>query len=169
VPHPATPCAAVKAIAVSAVRSSSGRLAFTYTIEGDMSRIRVPPPAPRRRGDGLWRHTCFEAFVAAGAGPEYFELNFSPSGEWACYAFTGYREGMAAVQDAVVRIDQTSVPAHWALRADTQIASLRASEPLRLALSAVIEETDGRVSYWALRHPEGKPDFHHASGFALRL
>jgi len=39
----------------------------------------------------------------------------------------------------------------------------------RVALTAVIEETNGTKSYWALKHPPGKPDFHHADGFALEL
>jgi hypothetical protein len=33
----------------------------------------------------------------------------------------------------------------------------------------VIEETNGRKSYWALAHPPGKPDFHHSDCFALGL
>jgi hypothetical protein len=41
--------------------------------------------------------------------------------------------------------------------------------PLRLALATVVEETSGALSYWALRHPPGAPDFHHADAFALRL
>ena len=36
----------------------------------------------------------------------------------------------------------------------------------RLGLAAVIEETSGRKSYWALAHPPGKPDFHHPDCFA---
>ncbi len=39
----------------------------------------------------------------------------------------------------------------------------------QLALTAVIEETSGVKSYWALKHPPGKPDFHHADGFVLEL
>ena len=46
------------------------------------------------RTDGLWRHTCFEAFIAAAVRPEYWEYNLSPSGAWAAYHFTGYRAGM---------------------------------------------------------------------------
>ena len=41
--------------------------------------------------------------------------------------------------------------------------------PLRLGLSAVVEDVDGILSYWALRHPSGKPDFHHTDAFALQL
>jgi len=51
---------------------------------------------------------------------------------------------------------------------------LEATVPLRadarrVALSAVIEAPDGALSYWALRHAPGKPDFHHAEAFALSL
>jgi hypothetical protein len=41
--------------------------------------------------------------------------------------------------------------------------------PLRLGLSAVIEDHYGRLGYWALRHPPGKPDFHNAACFALEI
>jgi hypothetical protein len=33
----------------------------------------------------------------------------------------------------------------------------------------VIEAADGGKSYWALAHPPGRPDFHHAAGFAAHL
>ena len=37
------------------------------------------------------------------------------------------------------------------------------------SLSAVIETTDGAMSYWALAHPSAKPDFHHPDSFVLDL
>lgn len=40
---------------------------------------------------------------------------------------------------------------------------------LRLGLSSVIEDDQGMLSYWALKHPPGKPDFHHPSSFAIEL
>jgi hypothetical protein len=43
----------------------------------------------------LWRRSCFEAFIGHGGGPDYWEYNFSPSGAWAAYHFSAYREGMA--------------------------------------------------------------------------
>ena len=43
------------------------------------------------------------------------------------------------------------------------------SGKLKLGLSAVIEGADGGLSYWALRHPPGKPDFHHPEAFVLEL
>ena len=38
-----------------------------------------------------------------------------------------------------------------------------------LALSTVVKRKDGRISYWALRHPSDKPDFHHPDSFVLDL
>jgi hypothetical protein len=40
---------------------------------------------------------------------------------------------------------------------------------LQLALSAVVEDEQGLLSYWALKHPPGRPDFHHPDAFALEL
>jgi hypothetical protein len=41
--------------------------------------------------------------------------------------------------------------------------------PLRLGLAAVIEDKTGIFSYWALRHPSAKPDFHHPDSLVLEL
>jgi hypothetical protein len=37
------------------------------------------------------------------------------------------------------------------------------------ALTAVLLDRAGQPSHWSLRHPPGRPDFHHASNFALTL
>ena len=49
------------------------------------------------------------------------------------------------------------------------LSSSHRHDALRLALSAVLEADDGTLSYWALHHPPGSPDFHHANCFVLRL
>lgn len=40
---------------------------------------------------------------------------------------------------------------------------------LRLGLCAVVEDETGGLSYWALRHADGRPDFHRPEAFALEL
>jgi hypothetical protein len=47
--------------------------------------------------------------------------------------------------------------------------SVTQNEELLIGLAAVIEEKSGTLSYWALRHAPGKPDFHHPDAFALVL
>jgi hypothetical protein len=55
----------------------------------------------------------------------------------------------------------------WALGATIAVD---ASTNWTVGLSAIIEETDGTKSYWALAHPEGdKPDFHDAACFTAHL
>ena len=54
------------------------------------------------------------------------------------------------------------------VRIDDEFPTAR-YDTVKIALSAVIEETDGTKSYWALRHPPGAPDFHHPDCFALTL
>jgi hypothetical protein len=47
-----------------------------------------------QRADELWKTTCFELFLSVSGQGDYYELNFSPSGNWNAYHFDSYREGM---------------------------------------------------------------------------
>jgi hypothetical protein len=137
-----------------------------FRLAGPVASLALPTRATPARRDNLWQHTCFEAFVDTSSG--YLEFNLSPSTEWAAYSFTGYRAGMADL-DIPAPIIRTSLSAH-ALQLSAKITFPPGVTPLRLGLSAVIEETSGTKSYWALGHPPGdKPDFHHPDCFALEL
>ena len=138
---------------------------MSYVLEGEIERLRIPPPRPPRSADRLWQHTCCEIFIAREGAAGYQELNFSPSGEWAAYSFRGYREG-GARGEVVPAIEVSQGPQRLELSASIP---LEEDGKLRIALSAVVEEEDGRLSYWALRHAPGKPDFHHPDAFALEL
>ena len=145
---------------------------MTYRLEGDLPRLRIPALMPPRIGEKLWQHTCFEIFIARRM-PSYHEFNFSPSGEWAAYAFGKYRDGAALADDSLSPQVAVRIGAHG-LELDAtvrlaRISPLHIAEKLSLGLSAVIEDADGGLSYWALRHPPGKPDFHHPASFALEL
>ena len=159
VPHPDTPCRAVERIEARIERMPGGRLQLIYSLHGNLDRVRIPAPGTPLFADRLWEHTCFEAFVA-GAGNRYEEYNFSPSGEYAAYGFERYRAGMARLS--------VHVSTAWK-RGSTLEATITAEDARRAALSAVVEEADGRLSYWALRHPAGKPDFHHPEAFSVQL
>jgi hypothetical protein len=170
--HPDTPCNAVHAVTASVSRDASGTLTAHYVINGEVAGLNVPEARPAHVGRELWRHTCCEIFISAG-GAAYQEFNFAPSGAWAGYAFDAYRYGgpldealdPPPVSALSVLTDQHSIEIRAAIRLDRGLAA----EKLLLALSAVIEERNGRLSYWALRHPPGKPDFHHRDGFTLEL
>lgn len=164
-PHPDTPAKAVTAIEVEIARED-GLLRLTYRASGRMSDLLVPTPAEFERADELWKETCFEAFVRGPRGDEYCEFNLAPSTRWAAYAFESYRSGMRNYEVAPLYLETNTGDDWFELR--TAVAP-GAEWPWCIALSAVIEETDGTKSYWALAHPRGKPDFHHADAFELDM
>ena len=166
--HPDSLCAAATRIDADIARPRPGGLVLSYVVSGRISDLRIPPVVAAARSDELWRHTCFEAFVRPSAGPGYYEFNFSPSTQWAAYRFSGYRSGMrVATEIGALRIEVQSTAETFTLQTTLEFDG--SSSPLHLGLSAVLEETNGRKSYWALAHPPGKADFHHADCFALEL
>jgi len=171
--HPDTPSHAVTGIAVHATRTAERKLALHYSMSGRIAKLRVPAPGPARIGWKLWRHTCCELFVREKNGTPYHEVNFSPSGEWTTYAFSKYRDGGPLADDSMnPQIAVQSGPGRLDLYALADLPMLSASyrdTPLAIGLASVIEEENGAISYWALRHAPGKPDFHHASVFSLEL
>jgi len=175
VAHPNTPNEAVRSIAAAAELAGPMSLRFVYVLEADPKRVRIPSPAGNAgRTDKLWAHTCFEAFVGLAQSPPYLELNFSPSGDWAAYGFQSYRDGMAPALDAAPRLTLRQDGDRLELQAQVRLSGALAfpasAKPLlRIALSAVVEDPEGRLSYWALGHPSGRPDFHHPDSFSLAL
>lgn len=170
--HPDTRSTAVRSIEARISRSQDGILAVSYVVSGDLDRVRVPPPRAPRIADRLWQHTCCEIFISKNP-PAYHEFNFSPSGEWASYAFERYREGASLMSDLLdprVTVRRTTETLELDALIDlARLSPVHSQGQLGLALSAVIEDDEGGLSYWALAHPRGKPDFHHPDAFALEL
>ncbi len=170
--HPQSRCAARIRIEVD-IERRSGELALCYRVTGATSELYLPAPAAAARTDELWRRTCFEAFVRVSPAPGYLEFNFSPSTQWAAYRFIGYRDGVTIADDvATPSFESRTDDEGYELRANLaldQRADGTEADVWRLGLSAVIEETNGHKSYWALAHPPGKADFHHDDCFALEL
>lgn len=138
-------------------------LSVVFVTHEDTDCIIWPPLEEPKRRDNLWKTTCFEVFVETSAG--YWEYNLSPSSAWAVYHFEHYRSGLTPATEFV---------ASSGIRFDAYDALLSAHLTLPpnatfLGFSAVIEATDGTLSYWALNHPSDKPDFHHPASFTLDL
>ena len=171
--HPETYTPAVEEIEARVGWTQDNALTFTYALKGDLMRLRIPLPQPSLRANRLWQHTCFEAFVALKGKPEYHEFNFAPSGQWAAYSFQRYRKRTPFEDDIPApKITVRNLADGLDLDAIVRLDSLPITQPaacLQFALSAVIEDKSGMLSYWALKHPPGKPDFHHRDAFALDL
>jgi hypothetical protein len=170
--HPDSDDPPVSAIQIEVVRDGS-TLRLNYIVRGDIKRVKLPEPAAPARTNGLWRHSCFEAFIRCAASSVYLEFNFSPSRQWAAYRFDRYGESMAVESGTRdPRIHVQSDGSEFRLSAVLELSgipALQGNDAWRLGLSAVIEDEGGGKSWWALAHPPGKPDFHHRDSFVLDL
>jgi hypothetical protein len=178
-PHSATPCAVVDAIDVDVEPTTTGGARFEYRFRGRPELIRWPAPAAAGRCDGLWSRTCCEAFAGVGGDAAYREFNFSPSGQWAAYAFLGERKRATdpvidppeidfVLEDGGARLIAT-LPAGALPWPMTLSPTPPASGRVELGLSVVVEDAGGNLSYWALCHPAPAPDFHQRAAFALEI
>jgi hypothetical protein len=170
--HPDGTSSAANNVEVEIARARDGVFALSYVVTGKISGLRLPPVVASTRADELWRHTCFEAFLSVPPDTGYYEFNFSPSTQWAAYRFSGYRSGMQVASEIDAPGIETSSGANsYTLRATLNPDRANVSQGVRwhLGLSAVIEETNGNKSYWALAHAPGKPDFHSADCFTYEF
>lgn len=163
--HRSTPALGVSAISVR-LRPVGTRMMLRWRIDGAQQVI-LPPEMPPARSEGLWEKTCFELFLSEGRG-KYREFNFSPSHRWAAFAFKSYRNPIGDVP--------MHDPPEIRFEMGESVLAVAVFVPLVLfdgakamGLSAVIEETGGHKSYWALRNRGEKPDFHNPACFAYRF
>jgi hypothetical protein len=197
-PHPDHPGRALSGLEVELTRLGARRFRLLFAAHGDPRHIAMPRQAlGGKRTDGLWQHSCFEAFFRGAGDEAYYEFNLAPSGDWAAYRLSSYRAGMKPAHNVgeprIGTIGRRRAPTDeeralleltdqdpldrfpkpcfgiTAILDLKQAADLPGDRPWRIGLSAVIEERNGAKSFWALAHPPGDPDFHHDDCFALEL
>ena len=164
VSHPDRPPCAVDAVIVE-VRLDDKELLLRFAVDG-LEHVALPDRAAPSRSDGLWKTTCCELFLALPGSEAYFEFNYAPSSQWAAYRFDSYRAGGSDLTVSVApHVDRESA----CLAEVRQNLSDLPPGPLQMSLTAVVEETDGTKSYWALAHAPGPPDFHTRTSFIATL
>lgn len=142
-------------------------LGFAFTWSGE-PKLPAPKVSPERL-DGLWNHTCFEVFLTWGVHPYYWEINFSPSGDWNLYRFDSYREGAKTEAHTQVISTDLITKNSRAFRLNLKAILPNESESLALGITSVLELPDSSKSYWALTHAGPKPDFHIRESFILEV
>ncbi|MDI3515373.1 MAG: hypothetical protein PWP40_2602 [Rhodocyclaceae bacterium] len=179
-PHPTSPDAGepgagpVGRLLATMFALPEGGAVFEFRLEDSrLGRIAIPDTQPPGPADGLWEHTCFEVFLGVPGEPQYREYNFSPSGQWAVYAFRAWRERdqdfapAAAPEITCTQEDGTLVLEAWV--PPELLPTVPAGSDLQVNLAAVIERKDGQFEYWTLRHVAAQPDFHARDTFVLIL
>lgn len=157
---------------VAIARDAPGALGISFRITGEIGRLRLPAAAPPLRADGLWQHSCLEAFLRADGADSYHEFNFSPSGAWAAWRFTGRRAGRTSPVMTAPAIASERGAGSFGLSAVLplgELPDLARGATIHVGLTAVIEDKRGTLSHWALTHAAPEPDFHDPATFTLVL
>lgn len=166
--HPAQPCNSEVAGLDVQLQASAEEICVGYTLRADTRQLLLPEWAEMHRADRLWEHSCFELFIRQAGQAGYTEFNFSPSGAWAVYGFGDYRQPLPpAAAPVMPQIHCSRNASQLALQARISAVNLPgyAASSLLVAIAAVLETRAGALSWWALRHPQAKPDFHHPQSF----
>ncbi|MBO9712830.1 DOMON-like domain-containing protein [Sphingomonas sp.] len=166
-PHPSAPPKAKIEIEAGIMLRPEGGWAVQYAVTGEVDAISLAAraAAPERR-DGLWQTSCFELFAGIPGEAEYQEFNLAPSGDWAAYGFTGYREAMHDLAlDGPVTIARFQGKSSFVLIAELPLPF----DGKTLNFTTVIEEKDGTRSWWAAVHATETPDFHDRACMTIAL
>ena len=154
------------------VSLANDTLDVIYLIAGTTERIKFASASPRpSRKDELWRTTCFELFMKLPMATEYWEFNLAPSHDWNAYRFTNYRSALqqeAHVADTKIATELTNQN-FTRLQATLPLPSRVLGQPLAIGISSVIEDREGNLHYFSLRHAGTKPDFHDPAGFDIKI
>ena len=146
----------IKAVTAQIHGTSDGCNA-EFKLEGDLSRIKIPQNTHPAREDDLWKTTCFEIFWQPIRGTYYREFNLSPSSRWAAYDFDDFRKGMRDAPVGAISLACSRNDNELILKASI---ACDLPDPAQVALNAVVEDNAGKIQYWALAFPPGKPEFH---------
>ena len=155
----------VKDVRASVSLDAAGNAALQYIVDCPAHLMEIGYRKSPERLDNLWQTTCFELFVRRPDDAAYLEYNFAPSGDWAHYAFSGYRADMpepltdGPVIEARAQGNQYFVDVEFLLPPEYRC------QKLQVAVTAIVEEAQSATSYWALAHGDGPADFHDPACF----
>ncbi len=154
----------------------------SFRLKGPLEKLKMPhttkPKGPEFNQE-LWKHSCFELFLKSPDSDFYWEWNFAPNLDWGHFSFESYR--MPAINpshSAGIQSFQAITEKSASLEILVQIRpehspwlmwALMNRLPLKIGFAAIVEFQDSTLSYWALKHPGPKPDFHLEESFAFNL
>jgi len=160
------------AIAITGeIQHQDNQLTIKYQLIGT-SNIIVPHKAdlPLREFD-LWEHTCCEFFLGLKGDSKYWEFNLSPAGHWNVFRFLEYRQNIAeetAFDTLPFQVMQQNDYVQVSLNIDLS-KIIKPEQSIEVGVTAVVEDRQNQLSYWALNHPGKEADFHLRDSFTIAL
>ena len=146
------------------VSGEQNSLSLRFEVTGNLAQLKALPVISKSHfvpGTELYKKTCFELFFFDPQSTRYFELNVSPTAEYANLIFNRYRE---PTPQKMVLLK----PSHFVstLTSSEYCAQFKVGVNFQgdflLSPTVVLETSDRKLLYYALAHanPDG-PDFHN--------
>lgn len=157
---------------VGEIDRNINRLAICYEFIGNLKTVSIASPSntPTRKHQ-LWEETCFEFFLGLKNTDRYWEFNLSAAGHWNIYRFDRYRQGMqeeTAFTTLPFIVEDRSNSLLVTLNLDLE-KIVPANAVWQVAITSVIKDINGELTYWALTHKGKEADFHLRDSFAIEL
>ena len=145
------------------------QIELCFDVTGEVDQIIFDTTLPNgKRTDDLWQKTCFELFVKDLNTENYWEYNLAPSSNWAIYGFSAYRTGkFDELSLADIPIQITTQTDQFTLQCTIPLPKLLFNQKLKIGLATVIQDRNGDIYYYALKHAANKPDFHDERSFII--
>ena len=146
-----------------------------FQLQGNLDKLKIAPDAnPAERRDLLWQTTCLEIFLGRQGANDYWEFNLSPAGHWNVYHLDDYRQGLKpepAYRELPFQLTRSQQELSLTLHCPLPPGLLQQDPAagVDVGITAVVEQEDGSIGYWALHHPAAEADFHHRGGFCINL
>ena len=154
------------------ISRDDNNLTINYVFQGDLEKIDIPTPAdiPTRKHE-LWKATCWEFFLGIKDNPRYWEFNLSPTGNWNVYRFDDYRQRRqeeTAITSLPFTLHHPSDSLELTLELDLD-RFIAPEQNLDVAITTVVKDIYGAITYWALKHSGEEADFHLRDSFTIEL
>ena len=157
------------------VKPNLSKFHITYNIHGPIETLENTESGPLQKEpiEGLWKTTCFEFFCGPVFETHYMEWNFAASGYWGNAYLENYRKISHAHHSFVKPLEVNfQTPNKEELKVNVTLClpnTLWAGKPLQGHCPVILDHGSGLLSYWAGKHPSGKPDFHARNFFDMKL
>lgn len=127
------------------------------------------------RSLGLWNETCFEFFITDNK-PHYAEGNFTLDFGWNLFWFNSYREtplcefslvttDNAEEKNPIRDIYLSGKKSQMVIDVPKALIEKFEANQLKFSLTTVIKTKSGNTHYFALKHSDDRPNFHHRESF----
>lgn len=159
------------AIKVALHQEESAHFKIVFTLYDPTEKVVLPfTKRENERVQGLWNETCFEFFITDQKA-SYCEGNFTLDFGWNLFWFDSYRQSPLVEfavnenKNPIRDIYLSGKKSQLVIDIPENLMRKFDRDQIKFSLTTVIKTKSGNTHYFALKHADTKPNFHHPESF----